>query len=163
MKNDINIIKNELIEELNEQKAKRQKDKQKENEKEVKRLIERYVYATIKANLKNNETLESIYEDRNYIIEKIASAIYNEYIIIDDDVLTKRPRQIKVSKYNIDYDIIEKLTRQDFLKQYKQFKSELKEQDKIITALQNIDHNIIKIPLSIKLLVISKILQRLIK
>lgn len=161
MKNDINIIKNELIEELNEKKAKRQKEKQKENKQEVKILIERYVYATIKANLQKGDTIESIFQDRYYIIEKIAKAIYNEYIIIEDDVLTRHPKQIKVSKYNIDYDIIEKLVRSEFLKQYKQFKSELKEHEKINSLANN--QFVLKLPLSIKLLIISNILKRLTK
>lgn len=128
MKNDINIIKNSIIEELNEKEKKRQKQKQADNLKELKDLCKYLINTTIQKTLKTGVLLNEIYFNRDIIINEILEDIKNQYIEINDNDSWNldAKKQVRLYPYP-DYKILD-ILKTTFYSEYIKIKKELNEE-----------------------------------
>ena len=128
MKNDINIIKNELIEQSNEKKQREVERKQAKEYTEFKLLCKHLVYNSIFNSLNNGASLENIYLQRNDIINTILQDIKSKYIEVNDQNSWDLDKKIKVRQYNYpDYQIVDILSMifdSEYLKAEKRQKKE---------------------------------------
>lgn len=131
MKNDINIIKNELIEKYNIEKEKEQEKQEKKKIQELKEICKYLVYTSINDTLKNNISIEDIYLQKYNIIKIILNDIKNQTILIED-TNSFEDKQIEVLKYNYpDYYIIN-IINDNFEVEYNKIKKQIKEKNNIL-------------------------------
>jgi len=84
MKNDINIIKNELIEQTNEKKQRELERKQKKHYNDFKKLCSDMMHVDIYQSVEKGATLSYIYLQRNKFIEETLKDIKKQYIEVED-------------------------------------------------------------------------------
>lgn len=131
MKNDINIIKNELIEQISEKKQKEQERKQAKKFKEFKELCRCLINTCIFDSINKGATLEELYLKRNYIINTMLEDIKNKYIYVEDK-LSFEDRQVKIREYDYpDYLIIDILSIA-FDKEYTKAEQRQKKENNIL-------------------------------
>jgi hypothetical protein len=131
MRNDINAIKNELIEQTNEQKQRELDRKAKKKLAEFKELCRAIIYTSINDSIKNGASIDDIYLQRDYIVEMVLNDIKSKYIEIED-MNSLYDRTIKVREYPYkDYEIIDILLSL-FDKEYLRVKKRLKEEHLIL-------------------------------
>jgi hypothetical protein len=131
MRNDINIIKNELIEQTNEKKQRELERKNKKEYEDFKKLCKWLVYTSIQASIDKGISIEDIYKQRKTLINGILADIKSKYIEIEDNN-SWVDRKIKVREYPYpDYEIVDILSI-IFEKEYLKVKKELKEEHLIL-------------------------------
>ena len=127
MKNDINIIKNELIEQTNEKKIKELERKKEKEFKEFKELCRCLIYKSIYDSLNNGATLKNLYLKRNYIINATLQDIKSQYIEVED-MNSWDNKLVKVRQYDYpDYliiDILSSIFDKEYSKEERRIKKE---------------------------------------
>lgn len=110
MRNDINIIKNELIEQTNEKKQRELERKQQKQFNNFKKLCVSLINTTIFNSMNNGASLHNIYLQRNSIINSILQDIKTKTIELEDpDKWNGETITTKQYPYP-DYEIIEILS-----------------------------------------------------
>ena len=133
MKNDINIIKNEIIEALDEKKAKEKERQEKKDFQEFKSLCQALIFTSVNDSIKKGVSLEEIYLQKDDIIDTILQDIKSQTILVENKNSFK-DEKIEVLRYTYPDYIIINILYVAFDKEYAKIKKRIKEEENILSS-----------------------------